>query len=185
MFCAVGMQWGCGMLKLTRAGVLSGIVTGALVMGMAGTTTMAASKRSAPAECRSMDISAYSAFEKLDVVTAAGKRISFNVEIADSFSERQQGMMCRTRIADHEGMLFQFQDVSPRSFWMHNTLIPLDIIYLAPDGRIVSIRKNARPLDQTPLPSGAAANGVLEVRGGLSDKLGLKAGDRVIHPFFR
>ncbi|WP_245531387.1 DUF192 domain-containing protein [Asticcacaulis biprosthecium] len=131
-----------------------------------------------------MDISPYTAPERLEVVSAKGKRL-FAVEIAANFQTRAQGMMCRTKLADNEGMLFEFQDVAERAFWMNNTLIPLDIIYIAPDGRIVSIQKNARPLDRTPLPSQGMASGVLEVRGGMSDKLGLKPGDQVIHPFFQ
>ncbi|ESQ89581.1 hypothetical protein ABAC460_11960 [Asticcacaulis sp. AC460] len=138
----------------------------------------------APSECRYMNLSRYSAPERLEVASAKGKRV-FAVEIAASFEARAQGMMCRTQMADNEGMLFEFQDVAERAFWMNNTLLPLDIIYIGSDGRIVSIQKNARPLDRTPLPSRGAASGVLEVKGGLSDRLGLKPGDKVIHPFFQ
>ena len=108
----------------------------------------------------------------------------FKVEIADSFKEREQGLMCRTGLKDDYGMLFEFPNVAERAFWMKNTVSALDIIYIGADGRIVSIQKNARPLDTTPLPSHGPASGVLEIRAGLSDKLGLKPGDRVEHPFF-
>ncbi|ESQ76231.1 DUF192 domain-containing protein [Asticcacaulis sp. AC402] len=160
---------------------------GAIVLGACGvqaSTPAPVPLSAAPAECRSMNVTPYSPRESLEVDSGKGRRL-FSVEIASNFATRAQGMMCRTQIADNEGMLFEFQDVQERAFWMNNTLISLDIIYIAPDGRIVSIQKNARPLDRTPLPSKGPASGVLEVRGGLSDQLGLKAGDRVIHPFFR
>lgn len=141
-----------------------------------------------PAQCLNIDISPYTPPEKLAVTHAdpSGAKVTtpFSVEIANNEDTREQGLMCRPQLAADQGMLFEFQNVAERSFWMQNTLIGLDIIYIAPDGRIVSIQKNARPLDRTPLPSNGAANGVLEVQAGLSDKLGLKAGDVVIHPFF-
>jgi len=136
-----------------------------------------------PADCLSMDLSPYSAPENLTVNTVAGARV-FTVEVASNEGTREQGLMCRSQLADNQGMLFEFQDAYERTFWMKDTLIGLDIIYIAPDGRIVSIQKNAKPLDRTPLPSRGAASGVLEVRAGLSDELGMKPGDKVIHPFF-
>lgn len=137
-----------------------------------------------PAECLNMNLAPYSAPENLDIA-AAGKKVHFSVEIASNYNTREQGLMCRPALADSQGMLFEFQDLDERTFWMKDTLIGLDIIYIAPDGHIVSIQKNAKPLDRTPLPSYGAANGVLEVRAGLSDELGLKPGDEVIHPFFQ
>ena len=78
---------------------------------------------------------------------------------------------------ENEGMLFVFHDEKPRSFWMKNTYIPLDIIYLNKDKQIVSIAKNAEPLSETSRPSEGEAMYVLEINGGLSDKLGLMKGD--------
>lgn len=133
--------------------------------------------------CATLNLAPYSKPEALSVRSARGTT-HFNVEVADSFKEREQGLMCRTGLKDDYGMLFQFQNADERAFWMKNTVSALDIIYIAPDGRIVSIQKNARPLDTTPLPSNGPASGVLEIRAGLSDQLGLKPGDRVEHPFF-
>jgi uncharacterized protein len=114
----------------------------------------------------------------------AGKVHAFKVDIADDEAERETGLMYRQNLNSDQGMLFLFPDVAERSFWMKNTVIPLDIIYISPTGSIVSIQKNAIPQDLTPLRSFGAAVAVLEVKGGLSDQLGIKPGDKVRHPFF-
>lgn len=121
--------------------------------------------------------------EPLTIVTATGEH-KFMVEIADEEAERQRGMMYRDALADDRGMLFQFQDVQPRGFWMRNTPNSLDIIYVAPDGKIVSIAANAVPFSEETLPSDGPANGVVEVRGGRAAEIGAKPGDLVRHPFF-
>lgn len=163
-------------------------VAAALVVAAGASFAMAAkppakAKIGIPAECLNMDISPYSAPENLQIDSASRKSL-FTVEIASNEAEREQGLMCRSALKPGEGMLFEFDDVAPRNFWMQNTLIGLDIIYISADGRIVSIQKNAKPLDRTPLPSDGPATGVLEIEAGLSDKLGLKPGDKVKHPFF-
>ncbi|MCA0133827.1 DUF192 domain-containing protein [Winogradskyella alexanderae] len=101
------------------------------------------------------------------------------IEIADSEYETQTGLMYRTELGMNQGMLFIFPDVSYRSFYMKNTKIPLDIIYIDEAKTIVSFQKNAKPLDETSLPSEAPAKYVLEVNGGLSDEWQLKVGDRI------
>ena len=140
-----------------------------------------------PADCLNMDLTPYSAPESLDIKTGAAtaaKTAHFNVEIAATSEQREQGLMCRANLKDDYGMLFEFGDSSERTFWMKDTISGLDIIYIGGDGRIVSIAKDAKPLDWTPLPSHGDATGVLEIKAGMSDKLGLKAGDSVVHPFF-
>jgi len=169
--------------KLITKGAVVTLAT--LLMGGAAGCSMAQMPAAGvPAECLNMDLSPYSAPQNLDVAISPQKTAHFSVEIADNEATREQGLMCRTKLADDQGMLFEFQDIDTRTFWMKDTLLGLDIIYIAPDGKIVSIAKNAKPLDRTPLPSNGVANGVLEVRAGLSDELGLKPGDQVIHPFF-
>ena len=121
--------------------------------------------------------------EPLTVVTATGEH-EFQVEIADSDAERQRGLMYRPPLADDRGMLFQFPDSAERGFWMRNTPSSLDIIYIAADGRIVSIAKHTTPQSETTYPSNGAAKGVLELRAGRSDEIGAKPGDQVRHPFF-
>jgi uncharacterized protein len=156
-----------------------------IAMGMAAASSGAATNVSDPVSsiCSTLNLTPYSQPEALSIRSAKGKT-HFKVEIADSFKEREQGLMCRTGLKDDYGMLFEFQNVAERAFWMKNTVSALDIIYISADGHIVSIQKNARPLDTTPLPSNGPASGVLEIRAGLSDRLGLKPGDVVEHPFF-
>ena len=121
--------------------------------------------------------------EPLTVTTASGEH-RFMVEIADDDVERQRGLMEREPLADDRGMLFQFPDVAERGFWMRNTPSPLDIIYIDPRGRIVSIARNATPQSDAVIPSNGPASGVLELRAGRADEIGAKPGDRVRHPFF-
>lgn len=121
--------------------------------------------------------------EALSITTSTGEH-KFMVEIADDEAERQRGLMFRDPLADDRGMLFQFPDVAERGFWMRNTPSPLDIIYIDPRGRIVSIAKNATPQSEAIIPSNGPASGVLELRAGRADEIGAKPGDKVRHPFF-
>jgi uncharacterized membrane protein (UPF0127 family) len=121
--------------------------------------------------------------EPLTVTTSTGEH-RFMVEIADDDAERQRGLMEREPLADDRGMLFEFPDVAERGFWMRNTPSPLDIIYVDPHGRIVSIAKNAAPYSEAIIPSNGPASGVLELRAGRADEIGAKPGDRISHPFF-
>jgi len=107
---------------------------------------------------------------------------SFTIEIADTAEERAQGLMFRTELADDKGMLFDFGDEREVSFWMRNTLIPLDMIFIAENGKIANIHVNAKPRDPTPIPSAGKVRFVFEIAGGISVKIGLKAGDQVLHP---
>lgn len=121
--------------------------------------------------------------EPLTIDTAKGP-VAFQVEIADDEAEREHGLMYRTALAPDRGMLFIFEDAAPRAFWMKNTYIPLDILYIGADGRIVSIAANAEPFNETPIPSNGPALAVLELYGGRAAQLGLKPGDRVRHRIF-
>jgi len=122
--------------------------------------------------------------EPLTVVTASGSH-AFMVEIADDDASRQRGMMFRPPLEDDRGMLFEFPTSREQSFWMRNTPNSLDIIYIAPNGRIVSIASHATPFSETPIPSNGSANGVLELRAGRAEEIGAKAGDMVQHDFFK
>lgn len=122
-------------------------------------------------------------FEELTVVTAKG-RARFFVEIADTEPKRQQGMMFRKTAPADRGMLFDFKRPQPAAFWMKNTLIPLDIIYVQEDGTILSIARNATPLSEAPIPSGGVILGVLELAGGRAEEIGALPGDKVEHRIF-
>jgi len=124
-----------------------------------------------------------SPLEDLQIVSG-GQSHAFKVEIADGEAEREHGLMNRPSMPADHGMLFEFPDEQDRSFWMHNTYIPLDIIYIDHAGKIVSIQANATPFSETPLPSYGAATGVLELNGGRAAALGIGPGDVVKHPFF-
>ncbi|ESQ77052.1 DUF192 domain-containing protein [Asticcacaulis sp. YBE204] len=121
--------------------------------------------------------------EEVSVVSTGGTH-RFKVEIADDDVEREKGLMNRPELKADRGMLFIFPTAAERTFWMHNTLIPLDIIYITPGGEVLSIQKNTVPMNDTPLPSYGPASVVLEIQGGLSDKLGIRPGDRIEHRVF-
>ncbi|MGS2740458.1 DUF192 domain-containing protein [Sinomicrobium sp. M5D2P17] len=99
------------------------------------------------------------------------------IEIADDEYKIQTGLMYRTSMKESRGMLFIFEDEEPRYFYMKNTNISLDIIYLDADQKIVSIRANAEPLNEESVPSGEPAQYVLEINAGLAEKWGLQTGD--------
>lgn len=104
---------------------------------------------------------------------------TLDIEIADDDYSTQTGLMYRKSMRQNQGMLFIFPDETYRSFYMKNTEIPLDIIYISEDKTIVSIQKNTKPMDETSLPSEAPAKYVLEVNAGLSDIWQLEKGDRI------
>ncbi len=105
---------------------------------------------------------------------------TLDLEIAEGDYETQTGLMYRKNMLPNRGMLFIFPNEQRRSFYMKNTEFALDIIYLNSKNEVVSIQKNAQPLDQTSLPSDAPATYVLEVNAGLSDQWGLEAGDALV-----
>lgn len=104
---------------------------------------------------------------------------NLDIEIADDDYETQTGLMYRTNLETNHGMLFIFPDAQMRNFYMKNTKIPLDIIYIDEELTIVSFQKNAKPMDETSLPSDAPSKYVLEINGGLSDEWQLVIGDKI------
>ncbi|MDW5290489.1 DUF192 domain-containing protein [Formosa sp. PL04] len=104
---------------------------------------------------------------------------ALDIEIADNEYDRETGLMYRSSMKDQNAMLFIFPEEMPRAFYMKNTQIPLDIIYIGEDNTIVSIAKNAQPMNETSLLSYKPAMYVLEVNAGLSDKWQLKEGDSI------
>jgi uncharacterized protein len=112
-------------------------------------------------------------------ISSRQKSRSFTVEMARTGQQQSQGLMFRTALADDRGMLFPFPDERMASFWMRNTLIPLDIVFIAGDGRIVNIVANATPYSLDHRESLAPVVAVLELRGGLTAEFGIEAGDKV------
>jgi uncharacterized membrane protein (UPF0127 family) len=120
----------------------------------------------------------------LEIASKTGVH-AFTVEIADTEAAREKGLMFRKSLPEGTGMLFDFKTEQPVGFWMQNTYIPLDMIFIKADGRIAKIVENARPMSTTIIPSGVPVLAVLEVIGGTARKLGIAPGDRVAHPIFR
>lgn len=118
---------------------------------------------------------------EVTVITAQARH-QFRVELAATPETRRKGLMYRRKMAKDAGMLFIFPESRRHGFWMKNTLIPLDMLFVTGDGRIVHVHHNAQPGSLTPIRPGEAAVAVLEINGGLSRQLGIAAGDRLLHP---
>lgn len=121
--------------------------------------------------------------EPLEIITKAGVR-TFSVEMARTNEERETGLMYRKELAEGRGMLFDFTPAQQVSMWMKNTFIPLDMIFIRSDGRILRIAENTEPHSEKIISSEGLAKGVLEIAGGSARKLGIAPGDKVAHPLF-
>ena len=121
--------------------------------------------------------------QPLEIVTKTGVHV-FSVEMATTEEEKTTGLMYRKELPEGKGMLFDFSPEQEVSMWMKNTYIPLDMIFIRADGRILRIAENTEPLSTKIIPSGGLAKGVLEVIGGTAQKYGIQPGDRVAHPLF-
>jgi uncharacterized membrane protein (UPF0127 family) len=115
----------------------------------------------------------------LTIETAGGKRHSFKVEVAATAEQQAHGMMFRTRMAPMTGMIFPMDPPRYAAFWMENTLIPLDLLFIGADGRIRNIIANAVPKSRAQLPSAGPVAAVLELAGGEADRIGAQPGDKV------
>ena len=115
----------------------------------------------------------------ISVTNAAGESHEFTVEIAETREQQNRGLMYRESLAPDRGMIFVYDDESVRGFWMRNTYIPLDIIYIRADGTIAKIHANTLPLSETPYSSLEPVQTVLEIAGGRAAELGIAEGDRV------
>lgn len=111
-----------------------------------------------------------------------GGQARFQVELADTPELQSRGLMYRTEMAASAGMLFVFAQPKHASFWMKNTLIPLDMLFADAQGRITSIHENAVPHDETPIAGGDGVKFVLEINGGLSERLQLPTGAELRSP---
>ncbi|MFO7614988.1 MAG: DUF192 domain-containing protein [Bacteroidales bacterium] len=115
----------------------------------------------------------------LRIIRDQPEPITLDIEIADTEKERMQGLMYRHHLPEMAGMLFIFDRDEPRSFWMKNTFISLDIIFIHSSGEIVSIQKYTQPGSSYSVPSEKPAKYVLEVNAGFSDKYGINPGNSI------
>lgn len=121
----------------------------------------------------------------ITITTAHGPSVVLDVEIAQTNTTRERGLMNRTALPARTGMLFVFDSVDTPKFWMKNTLIPLDMIFIGADGVIKGIHSRAIPHDETPIPSPEPILAVLEINGGEAETLGFSTGDKVIYNFLQ
>jgi uncharacterized protein len=112
-------------------------------------------------------------------IVSGNKKHKFIVMMARTAAEQEVGMMWRLKVAPNRGMLFPLSSTRPATFWMRNTLIPLDIIYIRKNGEIANIAANATPQSLRPIPSNGPVSAVLEIAGGRAAELAIKPGDVV------
>jgi uncharacterized membrane protein (UPF0127 family) len=122
---------------------------------------------------------------QLEIETGDGARHAFQIELATAPQQQSQGLMFRRSLAPDGGMLFVYPSERTISMWMRNTLIPLDMMFIAADGRIIKVAQRTVPMSLATISSGGPAKAVLEVNGGTAARLGLNPGDRVVHPAFQ
>lgn len=146
----------------------------AMLSGIAVPATALAASENGGAMILPVDLAA------LIIETSAGEQ-RFSIEIADDDYQRSAGLMFRTRMDDDHGMLFVFDKERRLTFWMKNTPMPLDLIFIGSDGRIVGIL-NGEPYSLAPIGPKAPAQFVLELKAGTADKAGIADGDLVRHP---
>lgn len=118
------------------------------------------------------------------IIETASGALPFAVELADTPEERARGLMFRESLPADAGMLFVYPRDQLIGMWMKNTLIPLDMLFISDDGRILGIAERTVPLSLTTVSSEAPARAVLEINGGTADRAGIQPGDRIRHPAF-
>jgi uncharacterized membrane protein (UPF0127 family) len=126
---------------------------------------------------------AESGLERLEIVTTTGTHV-FQVEAAKTPAQRAKGLMYRRSMPRDHGMLFDFHMEQTVLMWMKNTYIPLDMIFVSREGRVVSVAQDAEPLSEGVISSGKPAYAVIELNAGAARRIGLAAGDSVRHPIF-
>jgi hypothetical protein len=122
--------------------------------------------------------------QRLVIATRDGRRLDFDVEMALTPDQQTVGLMFRTEIGTQEGMLFDWGTPRESSMWMRNTLIPLDMLFIASDGRIHRIAERTTPHSLAPVDSRGPVRATLELQGGISERLDIRVGDRAIHRIF-
>lgn len=157
-------------MKITKS--FLAIVAVVVTMALAGTSYFVTSAHGG------------SHFEKL-VIESKNGRHTIKIEVAATPVDQEIGLMFREHMDPDHGMLFAMGRTDVLSFWMKNTLIPLDMLFIAPDGTIKKIHENAEPKSLKGVSSEVPVSAVLELNGGRARALGIAEGDKVIHPYFR
>jgi uncharacterized protein len=155
------------------AAAMLGTVAVSLTTNLLGTDLSRQLQQSSP--------QAQARLERLEIVSG-GKTHVFQVETMRNDADRAKGLMFRQFMAEDRGMLFDFEREQPVSMWMRNTYIPLDMLFIRADGRVHRVHERAQPLDETSISSGENVRYVLELNGGITGRLGIKAGDTVKLP---
>jgi uncharacterized membrane protein (UPF0127 family) len=165
-------------VRIFLAGMSSRVMPRVRLIGGALAVFAAALIASAPNFARSAEL------QTLEIASKTGVH-AFQVEMAITPEEKERGLMFRRELPEGQGMLFDFQFDQPVAFWMKNTYIPLDMLFIRADGRILRIAENTEPLSERNIPSGGPVRAVLEVIGGTAKKLGIAPGDRVGGSIFK
>lgn len=168
------IRFGLSIGSLSRGAWIAGALAVLLALGMGLAPVGARAKINGPQSGLPE--------ETLTIVTAIGERHSFTVEMATTEKQQEIGLMFRNQLDPGHGMLFPFAKPKQASFWMRNTLIPLDMIFADARGVVQRVHINATPLDETPIPGGPGIQYVLEINGGLAALLGIDAGSQLQHP---
>jgi uncharacterized membrane protein (UPF0127 family) len=172
-------MWKNGLMKNWTRIASFALLIGAAACSPGATTAQAQASAAAPAAALAVHPVSGLTVVPLTVTTASGVVHLFKVEVAATFGEQERGLMFRAVMGADEGMIFPMDPPRRTAFWMKNTVIPLDIVYVGADHKVLNIAANAVPYDLTPLPSEGAAAGVLELNGGRAAAIGLKPGDSV------
>ena len=159
--------------------VVAFVVVTLAVTGISLWTNLSRMFSADPAIARAPDPSA----AKLVIETTRGRQI-FDVDVMRTDAERAKGLMFRQSMPDTYGMLFDFERDQHVSMWMKNTYISLDMLFIRADGTIHRIERRAEPHSEKTISSGGAVRAVLEINGGLAEKMGFKPGDKIIHRMF-
>lgn len=120
---------------------------------------------------------------QLTIVSPTGRH-HFNIEVAETPAQMTQGLMFRRSLASDAGMLFDYKQPTVATMWMRNTLIPLDMLFVDAQGRIVNIHQRAVPQSLDVIAAAAPVRAVVELNGGTAERLGIEPGNQVIHPIF-
>jgi uncharacterized protein len=160
------------------------LASGLLVLASSAFAQTAEPQQVAPQKAEPQKVEPQKIEQKIEIASKGGTRL-FTVELAVTDEQRARGLMFRKELPDGQGMLFDFKLEQEVGFWMKNTYIPLDMIFIRADGTIRRIAANTEPLSERTVASGGAVRYVLEVIGGTAKKLGIEPGDKVTGPPLR